>query len=356
MAEKILACQWAVDVSVKEAALRGELETALADPRQPDIPYRDVVRTTVERHLDTARAQVSNGRQGMVARWRGTAVARAYQSLHSAEVSLLELLSPDQLIALVPGVVRRAQVALDRSDPQRAAIEQLPRRKDTTRPAFREAVQQAMRVSFDATDQMYVRVRTFRNMLLSSAVLIMVLMAALVATVAFQPDVLPLCFQPQQDLICPSGAHHPTGGDIPIVAGLGLLGGALAAAFSIRKARGTSTPFNVPSAVALLKPPLGALTAVSGILLLGGDFVPGFSELDNQQQILAYALLFGYAQQLVSRLIDDQAHAVLNKLPSKDAESPQPPATAAVAPIETPPPAPEKPKRRLGRTRSRTAS
>jgi hypothetical protein len=59
------------------------------------------------------------------------------------------------------------------------------------------------------------------------------------------------------------------------------------------------------------------------MLLLGGDFVPGLSELDNQPQILAYALLFGYAQQIVSRLIDDQAHTVLDRLPAKESGTPQ---------------------------------
>lgn len=49
------------------------------------------------------------------------------------------------------------------------------------------------------------------------------------------------------------------------------------------------------------KVPAGALTAVAGILLLGGEFVPGLSELDSQRQILAYALVLGYAQQPATR-------------------------------------------------------
>ncbi len=105
-----------------------------------------------------------------------------------------------------------------------------------------------------------------------------------------------------------------------IVAGLGLLGGALGAAFAIRKLRGSSTPYDVPTALALLKVPSGALTAVAGVLLLGGGFVPGLSELDSQRQILAYALVFGYAQQLATRFIDDRAQSILQSVPSKDAE------------------------------------
>jgi len=110
---------------------------------------------------------------------------------------------------------------------------------------------------------------------------------------------------------------------VAIVAGLGLLGGAVAAAFAIRKVRGTSTPYDVPLALAILKVPTGALTAVVGIVLLGGAFVPGLSELDSQRQILAYALIFGYAQQLATRLIDNRAQDILGGVNSKDSKSKQ---------------------------------
>jgi len=50
-------------------------------------------------------------------------------------------------------------------------------------------------------------------------------------------------------------------------------------------------------------------------LLLRGNFMPGLSELDNQRQILAYALAFGYAQQLISRLVDAHARTIFSQLP-----------------------------------------
>jgi hypothetical protein len=102
-----------------------------------------------------------------------------------------------------------------------------------------------------------------------------------------------------------------------IVAGLGLLGGGLASVVSVRKMGRTAAPYDVPLALALLKVPTGALTAVAGILLLGGGFVPGFSELDTQRQILAYALIFGYAQQLATRYLDNRATTLLAEVPSK---------------------------------------
>jgi hypothetical protein len=53
------------------------------------------------------------------------------------------------------------------------------------------------------------------------------------------------------------------------------------------------------------------VTAILGLLLMRGQFVPGLSALDTSGQILAWALVFGYAQQLFTRLVDQQAHTVL---------------------------------------------
>jgi hypothetical protein len=156
-------------------------------------------------------------------------------------------------------------------------------------------LREAMEIAYDATDQRHMRRRGFRNILLSAAALICVLMIGLVAVVGTHPAAMPLCFHPavtnaaqpaqgsgtggqEVTTVCPSGDRQaPSAGDVMIVVGLGLLGGALAAAFAIRNVRGSSTPYDIPIALALLKVPSGSLTATAGILLLGGGFVPGLS-------------------------------------------------------------------------------
>ena len=96
----------------------------------------------------------------------------------------------------------------------------------------------------------------------------------------------------------------PAPGDVTLVSLLGLMGGGLSGALAIRHLQGSSTPYDVPVALSLLKLPSGALLALVGLLFVRGGFVPGLSQLDSQPQILAYAFLFGSAQQLVTRLID----------------------------------------------------
>ena len=92
---------------------------------------------------------------------------------------------------------------------------------------------------------------------------------------------------------------------------VGLIAASVAAAAALRNIKGTSTPYSLPVALAVLKLPTGALTALLGLLLMRGGFVPGLSALDSSAQIVAWAIVFGYAQQLLTRLVDQQAHAVL---------------------------------------------
>jgi hypothetical protein len=102
--------------------------------------------------------------------------------------------------------------------------------------------------------------------------------------------------------------------DVPVVEIIGLLAAALAGAFALRQIRGTSTPYSLPVAVAVLKLPSGALTAVLGLVLMRGGFVPGLSALDTSAQILAWAVVFGYSQQILTRLVDRQANTVLENV------------------------------------------
>jgi len=102
--------------------------------------------------------------------------------------------------------------------------------------------------------------------------------------------------------------------DVLLVELVGLAAAAVAAAAAIRKIRGSSEPHGLPVALAVLKLPTGAVTALLGILLMRGGFVPGLSALDTSAQILAWALVFGYAQQLFTRLVDQRADSVLQSV------------------------------------------
>ena len=110
--------------------------------------------------------------------------------------------------------------------------------------------------------------------------------------------------------------------DVIVIELVGLVAAAIAAAAAISHVRGSSERYGIPVALAALKLPTGALTAFLGLLLMRGGFVPGLNALDTSAQILAWGLVFGYAQQLFTRLIDQQGQSVLNAVRGADTVPP----------------------------------
>lgn len=332
MTERVLSEQWALDLAVRIDVLQHRREIALASAPDSAAVAGDALKQTsdaVEQLLRQARAVITRDssrwwRRGRspIDHWRGVSVVPAFEKVHAAEIFLMDLLGDDEIRALAPEVVHRGQSMLDADDPRRRAVDEVGR--EHTRPIDRTRFKQAVRAGFQAEDQIFLRVRTFRNLVIKSTVLLFVLMVVMIWLVAAHPGSMPLCFTPDGSaLVCPSGNGRPIAEDVMIVAGLGLLGSAAAAAFSIRGVQGIPTPYDIPVVLAFFKLPLGAFTAVTGLLLLGANFVPGLSALDSQRQILAYALTFGYAQQLVSRLVDAHARSIVSRLPSfRQAEKP----------------------------------
>lgn len=289
----------------------------------------------------------------------------AYVHLHEAEIAVAKILPHDQIKARIPEALARLQT-MDVTDPRRRAAEtQLT--SNSSESELRAAFQSATRIGLELKDQQHDRLRAFRNIVLATAAALGLLVVAVCLVGAWRPDALPICFGPPptttaggvpppvqgpSGVACPSedappspGTHArrlPAPGDVTLVALLGLLGGGLSAALFLRGLQGTSTPYDVPVALAVLKLPSGALSALVGLLFVRGGFVPGLSQLDSQPQILAYAFLFGIAQQIVTRLVDQQAQDILTKVPSKEPVStkPQPsPTEGPIPPPAAPPPA-----------------
>ncbi|MFB9315251.1 hypothetical protein [Nocardioides plantarum] len=335
-----------------------ELRVAAAGELTPEqLAAMDGVRVSLERARGTAAGTVKL--DGWPANWwRGTQIESAYHYLHAARVAIIDVYDDDGLAAEVPRAVARVQSALRRDDPRRLGADAFTG-KDPR--AVRAILRRLVEDGYEATDEQHQRLRSFRNITLLAAAAVALAMALTLVVVYLKPALVPLCFvtdAPDSTLstavattACPSAndANGPTGADILIVALMGLLGGLLSAVFSLRNLRGTSTPYDAPVALAILKAPLGALTAVTGLVLVHGEFIPGLSALDSQGQILAYAFLFGAGQQIFTRLVDQKAQSILDGMSSKDPETPsgepvapspdqpadptQPPTTATTPPL-----------------------
>ena len=190
------------------------------------------------------------------------------------------------------------------------------------------------RAANSAARREIVQIRSFRNILYATSFVLALAAGGLVLLGSSRPELIPLCFHPEDAVVCPktySAASPRTprsrdrrgdprrrlAWDVPLVARSGWQP-RLSAALSLRKLQGTTLPYSLPVALAVLKLPSGALTAVLGLLLMRGEFVPGLSALDTPAQILAWAVLFGYAQQLFTQFVDQRAQGLLDQVNSQD--------------------------------------
>jgi hypothetical protein len=329
MDEPIRKRVWVQNVAVKAAVLEARVAEIHARRGHPD-PAAEVLERGVRELIQRAR-EAAYGENPIPTRWaiwwRGTLIEAAYQNLHAAQSLMAGLYDQEQIAAEVPEAAGRVEALLQRDDPRREVARQLRTGQVKSLTAQREQLRKLIEIGYAAADAEHSRLRSFRNTVLAAALLLTLFVTVFAVTVGSVPTAVPLCFDPSstgEDLVCPAGSGAPEGRDILVIALLGLLGGALAGAVAIRNIKGTSTPYELPVALALLKVPFGALTAIGALIAIRGEFVPGLSELDSQVQILAYALVFGYAQQLLTGLIDRQAQQILDRVPSKGASLPRP--------------------------------
>ena len=323
---------WVQQVAVETDKL--EMRVQAAQARGTLTESQDVVAAGVIEFVHKARAAAL--RQDPIPGrfwnwWRGTLVEAAYREMHTARAQLVDLYDECELVAEVPLVVARANATMHRDDPRRLTVKELLADPPDVR---RARVRRLVGDSYEELDLEHAQLRSFRNILLSAALFLMVIVVGTLVFVAINPSLMPLCFHGTIHA-CPTSQgplSHPQSADILVVGVLGALGGALAATLSIRNLKGTSTPYDVPVALAMLKVPMGALTAILGLVAIQGEFIPGLSELDSQGQILAYALVFGFAQQALSRLLDKQAQSLLEGLPGGTAVEPLPGAKEELAP------------------------
>lgn len=350
----------------------------------PQINPRDKPAVAaIERHLEAAETAADGteleGARKLLAAISGASVERARSHLDAAEGELLRLAPVSYLLGQMASLVAHVRAHLDKDDPRRCALEEIYKRgnerlarrnlgEHDERPreklddVERDTVVAVVRHASGQARREVTRVRSFRNLLLVAALFLAVGAAGMIVVGVTNPSVVPLCFNPEGMVVCPTedrpapgqsgaGTAQPeqltpsekaevddvmrdtaNGWDIPLVELVGFIAAALGAAMALRRIKGTTTEYSLPVALALLKLPTGAMTALLGLLLMRGDFVPGLSALDSSAQIIAWAVVFGYAQQLLTRFVDQRAQGVLADVsPGDPATGPEPSPTTAPA-------------------------
>lgn len=306
--------------------------------------------------LDTAERAVLEARWF----WRGSAVDGALANMNAAHALLLQVTPRQDLRAMLPDLVAVIESHLPPQDrrrvitvgvagecsagpadspPARQANEVAPGGDGDGRiptDVQRRTIAEAMRASYRVQESEVIRERSFTYLVYKWAGGLFAI-AVLIALLAFWfPKALPLCFHPvppvpptHHAVVCPTGGA-PNPGELPVqgwdylvVELAGLIAAAVTGAAALQQLHGTATASNVPITLAVLKLPTGALTAVLGILLMRGQFLPGLTALDTSAQIIAWAIVFGAAQQLFTRFVDERGTAVMRAVPAPGPDLPR---------------------------------
>lgn len=324
-----LSSSWREEAFARIAELETTLTTVTVD-REDNDRVAQALKVSISGHLEAAKkAAVGSPKT----RFSGAAVSRVTSNMQAAEAGLLCLGSDEYLRGALPALEARVRENLGARDPRRLAVHEIVRNagRGDLNQVKRGALVAALREANTEARRRVTRVRSFRNLLVVAAVVLAAGAVAIAIVGGAHGTAAPVCFNPEGKVVCPTretkvadGAKiddvikkTAQRGDLALVELVGLAGAALAAVFALRGIKGTSTPFALPVALAILKLPCGALTALLGLFLMRGEFVPGLSALDSSGQILAWAVVFGYAQELFTKMVDARAQTVLEAVGGK---------------------------------------
>jgi hypothetical protein len=311
------AAFWQEFVLSRVAAARYDLRIARAATAEPAEAW-----TEIEDLLGEAERAARRPGSPMWVRRYGGAVNRAFVRLHAAQVLLARHQPDERLGAKLDSAMARVRATMP-AGPRRQDLERRYTKAVSCTGADgvrrrQDLLEKALEWSYNTTDAQYAHLRSFRNIVWGMALVVLCVAVGLSIMGLAWEDSLQLCFRPDEDEppACPLGST-PTGRDALVIQALGAAGGALAAVLTVRGMQDTPTPYAISLALAAMKLPLGALTALLGLLLIHGQFVPGLTDLDNSGQILAYAVILGIAQQAVTMFLDQRGRELLDRIPTK---------------------------------------
>src|SRR4051794_12313668 len=201
-------------------------------------PHSEILVEGVRCHLEAARQAARleelNPKKGLHLFRYGSLRERAMSNLDAAEAHLLNIASPEYVLGQLPSLLQHVRCHLVVTDPRRQELERIARRlgvadpdrpvvSNANEPAYTERrrivdeergqIVTAMRAACSASLREQVRVRSFRNVLVATA-LVMALLAIGVAIVGlFYPTLIPMCFAPEASgravVVCPTKQSVP---------------------------------------------------------------------------------------------------------------------------------------------------
>jgi hypothetical protein len=244
--------------------------------------------------------------------WNGQAYEGAMASLHAAEVAIIALSRPVRAWTRIDAVLALAG-PLCQKDPRLTLVEDLKRKDWPQDHRVPWAVAALLQAAYAVQEERAVRSRNFRNRLVRAGSVLTLLLVVTVVVAWRNAGAIPVCSTSG----CPGGAESGLR-EVGLVMLLGMLGAATHVAGRLQKMGGSWNPYSLPFYQELIKLPIGALTAVIGLLLVDTEWLPMIKAPDSWHDVMARAVVFGLAQIALTRTIDQRAEKILAAEPDPD--------------------------------------
>jgi hypothetical protein len=250
----------------------------------------------------------------------GSRIESAWAAVRRAEDALLLILPEPVVRAQIPEIEALVHSQFASRDGQLKELMAglADAKTEELTPSLRERLRAVRELAQYQSDLRMHEVRRFRNLLLATAGALTLLVLTLAIVHAVNPHFVSVCASPtpgQGTDLCPDGTMHSRRADLFEVEFIGAIAGLLSALVALARSSHTPSPYSIPSAQVVFKAAAGAATALVGVLLLQGGALAGLSRQPGSS-VLAYAALFGFAQQILTRLVDEKAGAVAPAKPA----------------------------------------
>ena len=318
-----LVPSWVAYAKSMSRRLAGELNQACCQHPSPE--YRATYQTVeeainqAEYHAQRCRLIVRNRpfrRLRSLTRrladwWTGSEVDQTWAALHTAGQALLAIQSRAVVKSQLADMAATVVTTLDPGDLRRkdylTTLQLLAPADRDISPADRAQLRAIRQACDSSADGGHADARAFRNTL----VLVGSLLAAVLAIVT-----IIAWLDPGFRSIFAAAGTQPGGWYVLELELIASLSGLTGAVLSLRNYSGFQYAYGLPFVQAFLKGTTGAATGLFGVLLVRSAIL-GSLTLKPGANTFVVAVVFGYAQYLFTRLVDQQANAVLKSAGSR---------------------------------------
>ncbi|GIG21098.1 hypothetical protein Cch01nite_18220 [Cellulomonas chitinilytica] len=274
----------------------------------------ETVRSICTAELDAAKAALEKCDEKGPKRGRRDAhLEFAWTAIHRARALLPLIVDDDALDTQYLYAVERVGRMQPRNARLLAALGTAQSRKGATpqdERLHRQRLSFALSAAYASADREHQQLRLLRDRLVRVAAFTWLALAIVVLAGTLVPTLFPLCSGGDGAQVCPTGRGAPSAGDVATVVFLGMIGAGLTAVLAVSRARPSASPYRLMPALSLLRIPLGGIVAVLGIVVMQSEVIPGFQGVLDVQQIAVYAIVFGFAQEAVTRLLENRVRAL----------------------------------------------